>query len=303
MGFNGAVEGTERMVAERADEASSQKPTHYDNTHPTGKPTNARTGQTGTANWHRSGRTQSYLIQDKMLIIHHSDILHPNRANISKEELREKLSGMYKAGKDQVSVFGLRTQFGGGKTTGFALVYDSPEAMKKFEPHYRLVRVGLASKIEKASRQQRTSYRCDGDAEYEREREHEPMANTHYRQATQEPTEDPPRHGQGQGCQGQEGEIDDSPPTHPLTISRLVDPAVPAAPAAHPSCTTASYSHLEARRFSSWFLVGHMRGLSIGFGWLRRAGWQTGREDTHTPPRCSIYRDAAFSTIDMTRYI
>lgn len=86
----------------------------------------------------------------------HSDILHPNRANISKEELRDKLAGMYKAQKDQVSVFGLRTQFGGGKTTGFALVYDSPEAMKKFEPHYRLVRVGLATKIEKASRQQRT---------------------------------------------------------------------------------------------------------------------------------------------------
>lgn len=30
--------------------------------------------------------------------------------------------------------------------------------MKKFEPHYRLVRVGAAQKIEKASRQQRTSY-------------------------------------------------------------------------------------------------------------------------------------------------
>merc|ERR1711900_88441 len=42
-----------------------------------------------------------------------------------------------------------------GKTTGFALVYDSPEALKKFEPHYRLVRVGFASKIEKPSRQQR----------------------------------------------------------------------------------------------------------------------------------------------------
>ncbi|KAK0629448.1 40S ribosomal protein S24 [Bombardia bombarda] len=83
------------------------------------------------------------------------DILHPSRANISKDELRDKLAGMYKAAKDQVSVFGLRTQFGGGKTTGFALVYDSPEAMKKFEPHFRLVRVGLASKIEKPSRQQR----------------------------------------------------------------------------------------------------------------------------------------------------
>ena len=85
-----------------------------------------------------------------------SDILHPNRANISKDELRDKLCGMYKAQKDQISVFGLHTQFGGGKTTGFALVYDSPEAMKKFEPLYRLVRVGLGTKPERASRQQRT---------------------------------------------------------------------------------------------------------------------------------------------------
>ncbi|QSZ33334.1 hypothetical protein DSL72_002922 [Monilinia vaccinii-corymbosi] len=83
------------------------------------------------------------------------DILHPNRANISKDELRSKLAELYKASQDQVNVFGLRTQFGGGKTTGFALVYDSPEALKKFEPHYRLVRVGFATKVEKASRQQR----------------------------------------------------------------------------------------------------------------------------------------------------
>ena len=85
-----------------------------------------------------------------------SDILHPGRANISRDDLREKLGALYKATKDQISVFGLRTQFGGGKTTGFALVYDSPEAMKKFEPLYRLVRVGLGTKPERASRQQRT---------------------------------------------------------------------------------------------------------------------------------------------------
>ncbi|PQE21069.1 ribosomal S24e protein [Rutstroemia sp. NJR-2017a WRK4] len=92
------------------------------------------------------------LLGRKQMVV---DILHPNRANISKDELREKLAGLYKASKDQVNVFGLQTQFGGGKTTGFALIYDSPEALKKFEPHYRLVRVGFASKIEKPSRQQR----------------------------------------------------------------------------------------------------------------------------------------------------
>ena len=85
------------------------------------------------------------------------DVLHPNRPNVSKDELREKLADLYKANKDQVSVFGFRTQYGGGKSTGFALVYDSAEALKKFEPHYRLVRIGFADKIEKPSRQQRMS--------------------------------------------------------------------------------------------------------------------------------------------------
>jgi small subunit ribosomal protein S24e len=84
-----------------------------------------------------------------------SDVLHPNRPNVSKDDLRAKLAEVYKSNKDQINVFGMRTQYGGGKSTGFALIYDSVEAMKKFEPHYRLVRVGHATKIEKASRQQR----------------------------------------------------------------------------------------------------------------------------------------------------
>jgi ribosomal protein S24E len=86
----------------------------------------------------------------------YSDVLHPNRANVSKDELRGKLGELYKAKKEDVSVFGFKTHFGGGKSTGFALIYDSAEAMKKFEPRYRLVRYGMATKVEKASRQQRT---------------------------------------------------------------------------------------------------------------------------------------------------
>lgn len=86
-----------------------------------------------------------------------SDVLHPNRANVSKDELRSKLSELYKATKEQVSVFGIRTQFGGGKSTGFALIYDSHDAMKRFEPQHRLVRYGYATKVERPSRQQRKS--------------------------------------------------------------------------------------------------------------------------------------------------
>lgn len=83
------------------------------------------------------------------------DVLHPNRPNVSKDELRDKLSEIYKTDKDAVSVFGFRTQFGGGKSTGFGLIYQSVADLKRFEPSYRLVRYGLAEKVEKASRQQR----------------------------------------------------------------------------------------------------------------------------------------------------
>lgn len=57
-------------------------------------------------------------------------------------ELREKLAKMYDV-KDLncVFVFGMRTQFGGGKSSGFGLIYDNVEVAKKFEPKYRLVRV------------------------------------------------------------------------------------------------------------------------------------------------------------------
>lgn len=65
------------------------------------------------------------------------------------------MAEIYKAEKDAISVFGFRTQFGGGKSTGFGLVYQSVADAKKFEPAYRLVRYGLAEKVEKASRQQR----------------------------------------------------------------------------------------------------------------------------------------------------
>lgn len=106
------------------------------------------------------------------------DVLHPGRPNVSKvmhicrgllvdcieyllyltevmtcymwlflailcqTELKEKLARMYDV-KDpnSIFVFKFRTHFGGGKSTGFGLIYDSVESAKKFEPKYRLIRV------------------------------------------------------------------------------------------------------------------------------------------------------------------
>lgn len=82
------------------------------------------------------------------------DVRHPGQPSVRKTEIREKLAKMYKVTPDVVFVFGFRTDFGGGKSTGFALVYDTLDFAKKFEPKYRLQRHGLYEK-QKATRKQR----------------------------------------------------------------------------------------------------------------------------------------------------
>ena len=79
------------------------------------------------------------LLNRKQMIL---DVLHPNRANVPKKELTELIAKQFKA-KDEkaVFVFGMRTAFGGQKTTGFALIYDSLEDALDAEPKYRLIRV------------------------------------------------------------------------------------------------------------------------------------------------------------------
>ncbi|KAK4407149.1 40S ribosomal protein S24-1 [Sesamum angolense] len=65
------------------------------------------------------------LLSRKQFVI---DVLHPGRPNVSKAELKEKLARMYEV-KDPnaIFVFKFRTHFGGGKSTGFGLIYDSVE--------------------------------------------------------------------------------------------------------------------------------------------------------------------------------
>ncbi|KAG0612348.1 hypothetical protein M758_6G020300 [Ceratodon purpureus] len=74
--------------------------------------------------------------------------------SILQAELKEKLQKLYEVRDPQsIFVFGFRTQFGGGKSTGFGLIYDSVDAAKKYEPKYRLIRNGLATKVEKSRKQ------------------------------------------------------------------------------------------------------------------------------------------------------
>ncbi len=53
-----------------------------------------------------------------------------------------------------IFVFGFKPIFGGGRTTGFGLIYDNAVSAKRFEPKYRLKREGLFSET-KMGRKQR----------------------------------------------------------------------------------------------------------------------------------------------------
>merc|ERR1712090_1372 len=83
------------------------------------------------------------------------DVLHPGKPSVPKTDIREKLSKLYSCQKDLVFAFGFKTNFGGGKSSGFALIYDTMDFAKKFEPKYRLARQGVIDRGTKTSRKQR----------------------------------------------------------------------------------------------------------------------------------------------------
>jgi small subunit ribosomal protein S24e len=91
------------------------------------------------------------LLSRKQMIV---DVIHPGLASLPKSSICEKLAKMYNCDKETIMVFGFKTAFGGGKSTGFAMIYDTLEAAKSFEPKHRLVRQGLA-KATKSGRKQR----------------------------------------------------------------------------------------------------------------------------------------------------
>ncbi|XP_017768360.1 PREDICTED: 40S ribosomal protein S24 isoform X4 [Nicrophorus vespilloides] len=98
----------------------------------------------------RKFMTNRLLCRKQMVV----DVIHPGLATAKKVDVREKLAKMYKVTPDVIFVFGFRTNFGGGKSTGFALVYDTLDLAKKFEPKHRLARHGLFEK-KQVTRKQR----------------------------------------------------------------------------------------------------------------------------------------------------
>ena len=54
-------------------------------------------------------------------------------ANVSKAAIKEAIAKKLKSADERISIFGLKTKFGGGRTSGFALIYNSEDSRKKFD--------------------------------------------------------------------------------------------------------------------------------------------------------------------------
>merc|ERR1711868_210520 len=85
------------------------------------------------------------LLQRRQMIldVHHAGLATPNKETL-KEMISEYLSKAkgHKASAEATVIFGMKTCFGGGKSTCFVLAYDSVDAAKKHEPKHRLIRAG-----------------------------------------------------------------------------------------------------------------------------------------------------------------
>merc|ERR550534_3264716 len=66
------------------------------------------------------------------------DVLHPGKGNVAKEDLAKKLAQLYKVHDvNCVVLFGFKTALGGGRSTGFGLIYDNLDRCKKLAPDGR----------------------------------------------------------------------------------------------------------------------------------------------------------------------
>merc|ERR1712110_685259 len=93
------------------------------------------------------------LLQRKQFVV---EVIHYGLAGVSKKDLKEKLAKMYKvADPSCILLFGFKVAYGGGRSTGFGMIYDSLTAAKKFEPKYRLTRLGMAKTQARKQRKER----------------------------------------------------------------------------------------------------------------------------------------------------
>ncbi|ELP93304.1 40S ribosomal protein S24-1, putative [Entamoeba invadens IP1] len=92
------------------------------------------------------------LLNRKQVIV---DVYHPGVVQPKSQQIREMVAKVFKVKDPQTIVLsGFMSKFGGGKTTGFAMIYDTLTSMKRYSAKYVLIKAGMEKKT-KAPRKQR----------------------------------------------------------------------------------------------------------------------------------------------------
>jgi len=73
-------------------------------------------------------------------------VTHPKEGTVSRDAIREKIASLAHSTKERVILDRMRSEFGIGRTKGYAKVYKSVEAAKKHERKHILIRNKLMEK-------------------------------------------------------------------------------------------------------------------------------------------------------------
>ena len=85
----------------------------------------------------RLGKIKNNRLLDRVQMV--CDVFYEPKAKITKEMIKNKIARQFK--KPNVVIFSAKKAFGGGRIRCFAMVYDSDDAMKKYESKKRLARI------------------------------------------------------------------------------------------------------------------------------------------------------------------
>ncbi len=80
------------------------------------------------------------------------DVFTPDFSTVSKKDVADTVAKKFKVAAENVVIFGLKYKFGGGRATGFGLIYENKDSLIKFEPKHRLIRSKLIGKKESKGR-------------------------------------------------------------------------------------------------------------------------------------------------------
>ena len=61
------------------------------------------------------------------------EMIHPDMPSVSKAQIKEKIVKQLKCKEECITIQGLHSKFGGGRSSGIALVYDNIDLLKKYD--------------------------------------------------------------------------------------------------------------------------------------------------------------------------